>query len=114
MDCAGISLANSHDLHQATARSVEGDEFYYDPESHLMMYLSRCKAESRRPRGDLWLRFFVEDRAKHAQTLRQQREQAEHRAEDAQQREDRANSSLPPENWGPPEEPPFPDDQQEG
>ena len=99
----------------ATARSVEGDEFYYDPEAHLMMYLSRCKAENRKPRGDLWLRFYIEDRAKHVQTLKQQREQAEHRAEDPQQREDRANSSLPPADWGPPEEPPFPDDyQQEG
>lgn len=87
-----------------SGRGVAGDEFYYDPEAHLMIYLSRTKGENRRPRADLWLRFFIEDRAKHIQTLKQQREQADRRAEDPQQHEERSNRLLPPENWGPPDE----------
>lgn len=82
-----------------TACSAPTD-VWYDPEAHLAIYLSKCREEGRKPRSDLWLRFFIEDRAKHIQVLQQQQDAALRREEDPQQREDRSNRSLPPVGWG--------------
>lgn len=83
------------------AETIEQDEdAYYDPEAHLAIYLGRCREENRKPRSDLWLRFFIEDRAKHVQTLRLEADKADRREEDPQQREDRHNRALPPQGWG--------------
>jgi hypothetical protein len=87
-----------------TARAVPGDEYFYDAETHLMGYLMRCKHENRAPRPDLWLRFYVEDRAKHIQTLRDEHEARTRREEDPADREMRSNTTLPPAEWGVPEE----------
>ena len=74
-------------------------DVFYDPAAHMAIYLSRCREERRVPRSDLWLRFFIEDRAKHIQTLQHEADAATRREEDPQQREERSNRSLPPV-WG--------------
>jgi hypothetical protein len=71
----------------------------YDPQAHLAIYLSRCREERRRPRSDLWLRFFIEDRAKHIEALQQDAEARRRGEETPQEREDRLNRRLPPV-WG--------------
>lgn len=71
----------------------------YDPQAHLAIYLSRCREERRAPRSDLWLRFFIEDRAKHIVVLREEAEMVDHHHETPQEREDRLNRRLPPD-WG--------------
>lgn len=90
---------------EASWRAAEGiavshAELDYDPQDHLAIYLSRCREERRRPRSDLWLRFFIEDRAKHIQVLREEAEQIDHHHETPQEREDRLNRRLPPAEWG--------------
>lgn len=74
-------------------------DVWYDPAAHLAIYLSRCREERRAPRSDLWLRFYIEDRAKHIQTLQHEADAAMRREEDPQQREERSNRKLPPV-WG--------------
>lgn len=83
----------------AQAATVTSD-VDYDPQAHLAIYLSRCREERRSPRSDLWLRFFIEDRAKHVAVLQQQEEREERQHEDPQQREDRITKRMPPADWG--------------
>lgn len=79
-----------------TAQSFVTSAVEYDPQAHLAIYLSRCREERRKPRSDLWLRFFIEDRAKHVIALREEQEQLDHHHETPQEREDRINRRLPP------------------
>jgi hypothetical protein len=84
----------------ATACSITSDEVYYEPQAHLAIYLSKCREERRQPRSDLWLRFFIEDRAKHIQVLREESERHARQDESPQEREDRLNRRQPPADWG--------------
>lgn len=87
----------------AEMQSQGNGEFYYDPEAHLAIYLSRCQHESRTPRPDLWLRFFIEDRAKHIAVLREEALKRERVDETPEDREARYNEQMPPAEWGPEE-----------
>lgn len=73
---------------------------WYEPQAHMAIYLSRCREERRRPRSDLWLRFYIEDRAKHIQTLAEEAAKAERRDEDPAEKEARRTKQLPPVDWG--------------
>lgn len=95
---AGEAWVAAWDTAQSFVTAQPGVE--YDPQAHLAIYLSRCREERRAPRSDLWLRFFIEDRAKHVQTLREEAERIDHHHETPQEREDRLNRRLPPTEWG--------------
>jgi hypothetical protein len=84
------------------AIGITSTDVEYDPQAHLAIYLSRCREERRQPRSDLWLRFFIEDRAKHIVVLREEAEMVDHHHETPQEREDRMNKPLPPADWGVP------------
>lgn len=75
----------------------------YDPQVHLNSYLIRCKDQSQRPRADLWLRWFIEDRDKYARSLAAEEERLANEI-DPQEREERDNKRLPPADWGIPTE----------
>lgn len=100
----GITSQNEADSWLAAWQAAEGvhvtSPVFYDPEAHLAMYLSRCRTERRTPRADLWLRFFIEDRAKHMETIAHVQERVARQDEDPQQREDRTTRALPPADWG--------------
>jgi len=69
------------------------------PSEHLVSYLARCADEPSVPRPHVWLRWYVEDRAKHLTTLDAITVAGQH--EDPQEREDRFNRRLPPD-WDSP------------
>lgn len=75
----------------------------YDPQVHLNSYLIRCKDQNQRPRADLWLRWFIEDREKYARSLAAEEERLANEI-DPQEREERDNKRLPPADWGVPTE----------
>jgi hypothetical protein len=52
----------------------------YDPEAHIVTYLTRCHHEKRDPKPSLWLRFLIEDRQKHLATIRAHEDQLERQA----------------------------------
>ena len=70
------------------------------PSEHLVSYLARCADEPSVPRPHVWLRWYVEDRAKHLTTLDAITVAGQH--EDPQEREDRFNRRLPPDWDSPP------------
>lgn len=80
----------------ATPTAVE-----YNPQVHLNSYLIRCKEQRQRPRADLWMRWFIEDREKYARSLAADEERQQNHL-DPQEREERDNRRLPPADWGVP------------
>lgn len=50
----------------STAMNVASD---YDPQAHLVSYLTRCREQERPPQPGLWLRFLIEDRQKFKVTM---------------------------------------------
>lgn len=52
----------------------------YDPQTHLIAYLTRCHEQDRKPSPSLWLRFLIEDRLKWLAEQAAQRDRLEQQA----------------------------------
>jgi hypothetical protein len=65
----GVNEASRVQSWQAAWRTAANVATDYDPQAHLVGYLTRCHEQKRDPSPSLWLRFLIEDRKKHQATL---------------------------------------------
>ncbi len=93
----GTSWVTAWNAAVASPTTVE-----YDPQVHLAEYLIKCRDTRQKPRPDIWLKWFIEDRQQYAQKLVANAQQVLNSGISGQEREERDNRRMPPANWGVP------------